>query len=282
MLFSLMINSLKKGGLVLFTQGFQRSHLNVGKIQSSVEEAARDALIHFNLMIRQGHKPSAVVYTNLIHTMGKAKWEWQAYKLFSRMLEEGVLPLPETYVALRNATSSNRRKLINDINSKIQSYTKEFPELLLKRQEKSHMSIERTLEAEENMFNQLKDGSLVDVLDKLYGNSHLPIEPDTKLSKISKYSSMHIGHPTEVWEIQKTMNAQDAKSESNGLTRYASNLKQEDKAALLDKMRILHIEEMKILLAIKRQLPLPENSNWENYAKAVISCLDPNRILSIC
>lgn len=55
---------------------------------------ARDALLQLNIMIRRGIEPDVLMYTTLIATMGRAKLEWQAYKLFSRMIEQNLRPLP--------------------------------------------------------------------------------------------------------------------------------------------------------------------------------------------
>jgi hypothetical protein len=70
-------------------------------------------------MVDQGIEPDVNMYTHLIATMAGARLEWQAYKLFSRMLEQGLQPLPETYEALQLATSTDRSKLTKDIEKKV-------------------------------------------------------------------------------------------------------------------------------------------------------------------
>lgn len=90
--------------------------------------AARDALLQFNLMVSRGIEPDALMYTSLIATMARARLEWHAYKLFSRMIEAHVHPLPETYIALRDATSPSRRVLREDIQRKVEEAIATFPD----------------------------------------------------------------------------------------------------------------------------------------------------------
>ncbi|KAK7196028.1 hypothetical protein NESM_000536300 [Novymonas esmeraldas] len=91
---------------------------------------ARDALLQLNIMLRRGIEPDVLMYTSLIATMGRAGLEWQAYKLFSRMIEQNIRPLPETYVALRDATSKQRVALREQIQTKIEEVVDVFPEEL--------------------------------------------------------------------------------------------------------------------------------------------------------
>lgn len=93
-------------------------------------EAARDALLQFNLMVGHGIEPDALMYTSLIAIMGRARLEWHAYKLFSRMIEAHVRPVPETYLALRDATAPSRRALREDIQRKVEEAMATFPERL--------------------------------------------------------------------------------------------------------------------------------------------------------
>jgi hypothetical protein len=93
-------------------------------------DAARNALLQLNVMVAQGLQPDVPMYTSLITIMGRAGLEWQAFKLFSRMLEQGLQPLPETYLALRRATSPSRQKLISDLEVKMREAALALPEEL--------------------------------------------------------------------------------------------------------------------------------------------------------
>lgn len=94
---------------------------------AEAESRAREALLQYNIMVNRGVKPDVLTFTSLIEKMAGANLEWQAYRLFSQMLEMGIEPLPQTYVALRKATKPTRKKLISDITAKIEQTAQSMP-----------------------------------------------------------------------------------------------------------------------------------------------------------
>ena len=108
----------------------QRSGRNSTKTMTTNavgQKEVQDTLLQFNIMVDQGIEPDAAMYTHIIKTMADAGHEWQAYKFFSRMLEQGLEPLPETFLALREATGSQRGALSNDIALKAQETLESQP-----------------------------------------------------------------------------------------------------------------------------------------------------------
>lgn len=108
-------------------------------------------------MIDQGVEPDVAMYTSLISVMGNAQLEWQAYKLFSRMLERGIAPLPETYLALQRATHPSRQRLIADLEAKLQAALEAQPQELAEEQQKLREAEEDNAERQ---FERLMSGEV--------------------------------------------------------------------------------------------------------------------------
>ena len=94
---------------------------------------AQTALLQFNVMVRQRVRPNVKTYTHLIAIMGKAHMELSAYKLFNRMLQQNITPIPETYQALLMATSPMRVQLLQEIQRKLHQSVSSQPRRILKR-----------------------------------------------------------------------------------------------------------------------------------------------------
>lgn len=132
-------------------------------------DAAKSALIQLNLMVSQGIEPDVHMYTSLILIMGRAKLEWQAFKLFSRMLEQGLKPLPETYLALKRATNPKRQSMIDKIEAKMVEMNDLLPEQIansvVDQRDKSNRSADRQMRELKNptkieQFDSEKDFGL--------------------------------------------------------------------------------------------------------------------------
>ena len=112
---------------------FYQRQREVRMLSSKKHEVAQSALLQFNVMVRQKVKPNVMTYTSLIKLMGEADMELTAYKLFNRMLQQEVIPIPETYMALLEATSPLRGSLMAEIQRKMYSCVQTGPRELLKR-----------------------------------------------------------------------------------------------------------------------------------------------------
>lgn len=222
-------------------------------------EAARDALLQFNLMVRRGIEPDALLYTSLIRLMGRAGLEWQAYKLFSRMVEANVRPLPETYVALRDATDPSRQKLREDIQAKLEEAVQRFPgelaedELARRRQEDAECwrLFEASLQAElpaptpeeveagrsASSSSSTTTTGTTEIEEEAGRAANAPSEP---------LGTVHIRHPRDVWNTAELV--ETLRQDEKGI---ASGDRRESLRAELEK---LHEEELRIFLTIHRQL----------------------------
>ncbi|KAF8285734.1 hypothetical protein TcYC6_0032610 [Trypanosoma cruzi] len=239
--------------------------------QGEAYDMARDALVQLNVMVRRGIEPDALMYTSLIATMGRAKLEWQAYKLFSRMLEQGVRPLPETYVALRDATSPSRRRLRQDLQLKIEESLESLPselaeEELARRQEQDRLCVEK--------FEDYMRGVLptpppcasytqTTVIPAVQGEGGRNDDGDFQKERNGAFAAatktdgggqeeprpvatMHIRNPTDAWSTARMM------EEQRGIRTQRTQ--GSDTIALSDELHRLHEEELRIFLAAQRQL----------------------------
>ncbi|PBJ79700.1 hypothetical protein BCY84_02430 [Trypanosoma cruzi cruzi] len=239
--------------------------------QGEAYDMARDALVQLNVMVRRGIEPDALMYTSLIATMGRAKLEWQAYKLFSRMLEQGVRPLPETYVALRDATSPSRRRLRQELQLKIEESLESLPselaeEELARRQEQDRLCVEK--------FEDYMRGVLptpppcasytqTTVMPVVQGEGGRNDDGDTQKERNGAsaaatkrdgggqeeprpVATMHIRNPTDAWSTARMM------EEQRGIRTQRTQ--GSDTIALSDELHRLHEEELRIFLAAQRQL----------------------------
>ena len=232
--------------------------------------AAKHALLAFNIMIAQSIKPDVFMYTHLIRIMGDAGFEWQAYKLFARMLEQGVQPLPETYAALKQATHSRRSSLHDDISRKLEETWRSLPSDIAKDLDRNEESQRLTLA---NDVSKMSAGTLIPehVLRKteqlsasknriasvlLEAKQEVATESSSKDAGIStefaetdrndSYASMKIDNPPLTWETFKA--AQEASRNS------AQKMKPDERVKALQGLSILHDDELRIFLAVHRQL----------------------------
>ncbi|CCW65076.1 unnamed protein product [Phytomonas sp. EM1] len=219
-------------------------------------EIARDALLQLNIMIRRGIEPDALMYTSLINIMGRAGLEWQAYKLFSRMIESNVHPLPETYVALRDATAKHRARLRDEIQAKIEQSMETFPEYL------SEVELARQRDEDRKCiarFEEYMQGKLPTSVPPSLGSVESTPSPATELhasatssattspsSPAKIVSTMHIRNPTDAWATSDM-----AEKIRNQPHQLAKGLQAESLRVALLK---LDDEELRIYLATQRQL----------------------------
>ncbi|KPA83867.1 putative mitochondrial hypothetical protein [Leptomonas pyrrhocoris] len=225
--------------------------------QGEAYAVARDALLQLNIMHRRGIEPDALMYTSLIATMGRAGLEWQAYKLFSRMIEQDVQPLPETYVALRDATNKQRVALREQIQTKIEEAVDVFPEALAAAERERQREEDRRCIAK---FNEYMRGVLPAT------SSNAPAAAASTAADASKsaesareesaespsaspspsVASMHIRSPGDAWSAAQR--AKEHRSHAQGLA------KGESAADLRAALERLDEEELRIYLAAQRQL----------------------------
>ena len=256
------------GVFTLFHIARRRVHERVGSPASRPMEerveAARNALLQFNVMVGQGVEPDVLMYTSLISIMGKARMEWQAYKLFSRMLEQGLQPVPETYLALRMATSTARKKLISDIECKMRECIQQLPQELAK---------------EEVRRQALDAAQRQERITAAEANPHLPTptairapqcrEPQSPSPQDddASYSTVHIDSPQGAWATFKAMQQRQGLSKS-----LADN---EARDALRPKLEKLHEEELRIYLTVHRQL---RDGNKSDLINRVLGCVPQSEI----
>lgn len=216
------------------------------ELSQESQETARDALLQFNLMIERGVQPDALSYTSLIATMGRARLEWQAYKLFSRMLEQNVRPLPETYVALRDATSPKRLQLLNDLNRKIEECVEKFPDELAtsvaKQQREDDLKCVARFEEYINSDAPFLQGPTEEEATSSSGGNGKSAD--------ESYQRVHIRNPADVWGTHKAL-------ESLGMLGSSIDAPEVDLAAkteLITALEKMHEEELRIFLSVKKQL----------------------------
>ncbi|KAG5478956.1 hypothetical protein CUR178_05537 [Leishmania enriettii] len=251
-----------------------RRHVNERPFQELPEDisqgeayaAARDALLQLNIMLRRGIEPDVLMYTSLISTMGRAGLEWQAYKLFSRMIEQSVQPLPETYVALRDATSRQRVALREQIQTKIEEAVDIFPEELAKAERERRNEEDRRCVAK---FNEYMRGVLPATSSSTPASASLPAasnaapegertacagDPDAHLngpeagaaSSSDTIATMHIRNPTDAWNT--THMAQEVRSHAQSTAKGSTSVELRASLERMDE------EELRIFLTAQRQL----------------------------
>lgn len=217
-------------------------------------EVARDSLLQLNIMTRRGIEPDALMYTSLINIMGRAGLEWQAYKLFSRMIEADVRPLPETYVALRDATGRQRTRLRDEIQAKIAEAVETFPDELAEGELSRQRQEDRACVAkfEDYLRGELPPPAPV-ALPTTEGQvpSQQGQDPTTTTTAPPSSSSepvttMNIRNPTDAWGT-----ARRADQVRGRPRRMAAGPAAADLCAALAAM---HEEELRIFLAANRQL----------------------------
>ncbi|KPI85313.1 hypothetical protein ABL78_5625 [Leptomonas seymouri] len=221
--------------------------------QGEAYARARDALLQLNVMHRLGIEPDALMYTALIATMGRAGLEWQAYKLFSRMIEQDVKPLPETYVALRDATSKHRVELREQIQTKIEEAVDVFPEELAGAERERQREEDRRCVAK---FKEYMRGALPATRAETPTAAAPAVADASKPSESAKTTSdelpstpaatMHIRNPSDAWHAAQM--ATEHRSHAQGLAQGESAA---DLRAALER---LDEEELRIYLAAQRQL----------------------------
>lgn len=219
---------------------------------------ARDALLQFNVMIHRGVEPDVLTYTSLIQTMGRARMEWQAYKLFSRMLEGNIRPIPETYVALKNATSPKRSKLIEELEVRIRDSIESLPSTLAKEEAEvqstmQQQSLARFKEYLKGEIPQLAAAEGIELgelsVDGVPGKEESPANQG---QEDKAYQTVHIRHPVDVWTTHKHIEAMWNTGENTALGKSSEDA--ELRATLEQGLRKMHEEELRIFLTIHRQL----------------------------
>ncbi|GET88794.1 hypothetical protein, conserved [Leishmania tarentolae] len=234
--------------------------------QGEAYSVARDALLQLNIMLRRGIEPDVLMYTSLISTMGRAGLEWQAYKLFSRMIEQNIQPLPETYVALRDATSKQRVALREQIQTKIEEAVDVFPEELAKAERERQREEDRRCIAK---FNEYMRGVLPATTSSapvsapsLTAASAAPGAEGTPsadradaphnaseagtASSSDTIATMHIRNPTDAWNT--TQMAQDMRSHAQSTAKGNAAVELRTSLERMDE------EELRVYLAAQRQL----------------------------
>lgn len=228
--------------------------------QGEAYAVARDALLQLNVMHRRGVEPDALMYTSLIATMGRAGLEWQAYKLFSRMIEQNVQPLPETYVALRDATSKQRAALREQIQTKIEEAVDAFPEELAEAERARQREEDRRCVAK---FNEYMRGVLPSTgatttttvsatsTDTGAAGSSGKAKSDegheaSAVSSAQSVPSVHIRSPRDAWSAAQM--AREHRRDAQGVE------KGEGAAELRAALERFDEEELRIFLAAQRQL----------------------------
>lgn len=239
--------------------------------------------MQFNLMVRRGIEADVLTYTHLIATMGRAGMEWQAYKLFSRMIEQKISPLPETYLALLEATSPARKSLREDIQAKIEERITTLPETLAEAERErlrreDAVCLEKFEESLRGEGRALRGGEEDEQKekDKREEEEALVTPPPSISSSGSRaekswsrggssaggdeedggrrtppppppLGTVHIRHPRDVWNISQLVEQLDATQQR--LVRG------EDATTRLHRqLEKLDEEELRIFLTIHRQL----------------------------
>lgn len=232
------------------------------EMSQQARDTAQEALLQFNLMVERGVEPDAMTYTSLISTMANARLEWQAYKLFSRMLEHNVRPMPETYVALRDATSPKRKRLVDDLTRKIEESVEQFPGDLAATIERNQKEDDLKTIAR---FEEYVDGDDALFLDEpavSEAQEASESKPDTDPS----YKRVHIRNPADVWGTHKALEAAGAL----GGLHDAPAAEKETQAELRELLTRLHEEELRIFLSVKKQL---RHGNKDELIQRVIQCV---------
>lgn len=221
-------------------------------------ETAKAALLQLNLMVTQGIEPDAEMYTSLIATMGKAKLEWQAFKLFSRMLEQGVKPLPETYLALKRATSPMRARVIEQIEARMAQAAALVPRQLAAAISEQHEQSRRA--ADKNMRQMLDPDSFTTntPIDSSDPSGAVMDDAESSRRRQEKIRGAHAQASSDgdlptmridsVEAVMATIEQLDARSRQS-----ESVAKGEQRVSLLKRLEKLHEEELKVLLTIHKQ-----------------------------
>lgn len=215
--------------------------LNGARKEKALEEA-RDALLQFNLMIRSGVEADNLMYTSLIDTMAKAGLEWHAYKLFSRMIEAEVRPLPETYLALLNATSHTRSKLREDIKTKLDDCIATFPAALAEEEARRMREEDAACwKAFEASFHEAPTSSVGGTT----AVQPAPVASETEEDPVPP-GVVHIRSPRDVWNTAAY--AEQMRGEAK------RRMKEAVREPLRSELAKLHEEELRIFLSVHRQL----------------------------
>lgn len=239
-------------------------------------EVARDALLQLNIMTRRGIEPDTLMYTSLIQTMGRAGLEWQAYKLFSRMIESNVRPLPETYVALRDATSKHRRALRSQIDTRIEEAVRFLPEQLAEAEEQRMQEEGRLCIAkyEEYLRGELPPPRVELAVAPSEGSgptSSSPSKAANAASVSAPVATMHIRNLADAWNTAAVADATRG-GFHNAKASEASRLE------LQKRLEGLHEEELGIFLSAQRQL---RGGSKEELVKRILATVGEHAIRSM-
>jgi hypothetical protein len=243
------------------------------------QQIAHDSLLQLHMMLHHGIQPDALMYTVLIDHMARARLEWQAYKLFSRMLEQNVTPLPETYVALRAATSPARRQLLQDIEAKIAGSAEALPAKLAEVQQRIRdeealfadkkfaeyfaddlppLAAQTSAGASNNRSTAPEDptspapSGAASNDDVSAQQEHEAAAPRASGSKTTPRGTVVVKHPMDVWTSHKVL--EEMSSERDGLSGAVTGERSESRSELAERLSKLHDEELRIFLAEHRQL----------------------------
>ena len=239
-------------------------------------ENAKRALLAFNIMISQGRKPDVGTYTKLIYLMGQGDLEWQAYKLFARMLDQGLDPIPQTYAALKIATNPKRHSLLRDIELKMKDSIKSFPAELA--QDLSKAKKENKLKLE-STIKQLSDGTFLGNSDTGANPASVDVKHDSAAIESStqdaaarggSYATVSIENPALTWDTFRT--AQERRKSARPVL---STIERDQAHSVLE---TLHDEELRILLTIHRQL---RHGTRSQMISSICDCLPLEKILEL-
>ncbi|KNH07282.1 pentatricopeptide repeat-containing protein [Perkinsela sp. CCAP 1560/4] len=244
-------------------------------------------------MITQKIQPDVFMYNNLIRTMGDAGLEWQAYKFFARMLEQGVTPLPETYAALKFATHPRRAALHANISQKLEETWKSLPVDIAHELERNEEAQRLTLA---NDLAKMRHGALIpsSVLtfaDRFQGDTALPASalvesttPEAAASSTpsdlstecaredrnSTYATLQIDSPPLTWETFKAAQAENAQRSATMTKPQRSNA--------LSALDVLHDDELRIFLTIARQL---RHGSRADLLNRIVDTIPYNTVMSM-
>jgi hypothetical protein len=242
--------------------------------QATRQENAKMALLHLNVMIDQGMEPDVLMYTNLIAIMGAAKLEWQAYKLFSRMLGQGLRPLPETYLALQRATNPARAQVIADLERRIHETSLALPGQVAQVEKGRRDAEDREAQ---RAFDALL-GEAADAPDPFRitsaSSSPSPTAADNTTSKTYRFGDDGPIPSIDITSPRGVMAALDAmKGQARSEVIAAENAKRA--VELTAKLAKLHEEELRIFLTIHRQL---RDGTKEDMINRVLSVVPGEKI----
>ncbi|KAH9593545.1 Pentatricopeptide repeat [Trypanosoma melophagium] len=252
---------------------------------------AHDALVQLNVMVRRGIEPDALMYTALIATMARAGLEWQAYKLFSRMLEHHVRPMPETYVALHDATSPTRRRLRQELKQKMEEALETFPDEiaeaeLSRQREQDRLCVQRFEEYMKGVLPPPSSSSQTGLkISSSNNDNNMNSENSSSSSTTSDGSATHgVSPSSSSVALSSTPSTSETGEETKGeekggvkpiatmhirnptdawsIARMMEERRERDAqlprgestASLIAELERLHEEELRIFLAAQRQL----------------------------